>query len=138
VGKEELMFIGRNQDGSIYGMWTTKQWDGQEEMADDDPNLTFRPSPFHNWNGSAWVLDQAAKDAADALAARVAIDDAERLAAKVDAQILGDINMDAATVATTIDALFAGAPFTNGQRTYLKRLTRMAQIAARAKLRNGA
>lgn len=29
------MFIGRNKDGSIYGLWTVKQWDGQEELPDD-------------------------------------------------------------------------------------------------------
>lgn len=28
------MFIGRRQDGSIYGLWTVKQWDGQEELPD--------------------------------------------------------------------------------------------------------
>lgn len=29
------MFIGRNKDGSIYGLWTVRQWEGQEELPDD-------------------------------------------------------------------------------------------------------
>ena len=33
------MFIGRKDDGSIYGLWTVKQWEGQEEKPDDDPEV---------------------------------------------------------------------------------------------------
>lgn len=33
------MFIGRNQDGSIYGLWTVRQWVGQEELADTNPDV---------------------------------------------------------------------------------------------------
>lgn len=33
------MYIGRNKDGSIYGLWTVKQWDGQEEKPDDDSEI---------------------------------------------------------------------------------------------------
>ena len=53
----------------------------------------------------------------------------------IQSSIIGDINMDAADVATTIENLFPA--FTNPQRTFLKRLVRLAQIGARAKLRNG-
>lgn len=33
------MFIGRKDDGSIYGLWTVKQWEGQEELPDDHPDV---------------------------------------------------------------------------------------------------
>lgn len=33
------MFIGRKEDNSIYGAWTVRQWEGQEELADEDPEL---------------------------------------------------------------------------------------------------
>lgn len=33
------MFVGRKEDGSIYGLWTVRQWDGQEELADDNPEV---------------------------------------------------------------------------------------------------
>jgi hypothetical protein len=40
-------FIGRRDDNSIYGIWTVRQFDGQEELADDDQEvLAFRaPRP---------------------------------------------------------------------------------------------
>jgi hypothetical protein len=39
VGAEELMYIGRRDDGTIYGQWTVQQWEGQEELPDDDPEV---------------------------------------------------------------------------------------------------
>lgn len=41
------MFIGRRDDNSIYGCWTVRQWDGQEELPETDPAvLAFRaPKP---------------------------------------------------------------------------------------------
>lgn len=36
---ERTLFIGRREDGSIYGTWTVRQWEGQEELADDDPQV---------------------------------------------------------------------------------------------------
>ena len=44
MGAEELMFIGRRLDNSIYGCWTSRQKDDadhprQEEMPDDHPEL---------------------------------------------------------------------------------------------------
>ena len=29
------MFVGRRDDGTIYGLWSVRQWDGQEKLADD-------------------------------------------------------------------------------------------------------
>jgi len=43
------MFIGRNPDTTIYGLWTVPQWKGQEELPDSDPQvlafLVPKPSP---------------------------------------------------------------------------------------------
>lgn len=33
------MFIGRNKDGSIYGLWTVRQWEGQEELPGDNAEV---------------------------------------------------------------------------------------------------
>jgi hypothetical protein len=33
------MYIGRRDDGTIYGQWTVQQWEGQEELPDDDPEV---------------------------------------------------------------------------------------------------
>lgn len=38
------MFVDRRADGTIYGKWTVKQWEGQEELPDDHPDIT-RKSP---------------------------------------------------------------------------------------------
>jgi hypothetical protein len=39
------MFIARKADGTIYGAWTVRQFDGQEELADSDPQLIAFLSP---------------------------------------------------------------------------------------------
>lgn len=33
------VFVGRREDGSIYGVWTSRQWDGQEEMLAANPEV---------------------------------------------------------------------------------------------------
>jgi len=33
------MYIGRNEDGSIYGLWTVKQYEGQEEKPENDSEI---------------------------------------------------------------------------------------------------
>lgn len=38
------MFVARNPDGKIYGKWTVRQWEGQEELADDHPELNPVPT----------------------------------------------------------------------------------------------
>lgn len=30
------MFVARKEDGSITGCWTVRQWDGQEELAEQN------------------------------------------------------------------------------------------------------
>lgn len=39
------MFIGRNPDGTIYGLWAVRQWEGQEELPDDHPEVLAGPVP---------------------------------------------------------------------------------------------
>lgn len=37
------MFVGRRDDKTIYGLWSVRQWDGQEKIADDHADvLAFR------------------------------------------------------------------------------------------------
>lgn len=37
------MFVARRPDNSIYGCWSVRQFEGQEELPDDHPDLvTFR------------------------------------------------------------------------------------------------
>ena len=82
---------------------------------------------------AATAAEIAAANTPEAL--RKATDEAERIAAKVDAQIIGDINRTDAEVNALVDQLFP--TFTNPQKAFMRRLTRMAQFGARAKLRNG-
>jgi predicted RNA-binding protein associated with RNAse of E/G family len=39
------MFVGRRLDGTIYGLWTVRQWDGQEELADNSPEVVAFLTP---------------------------------------------------------------------------------------------
>ena len=76
------MFIGRRQDGTIYGCWTTRQRDDadhpqQEEVPDDHPDLLafLAPKPPDP---------------------RVVEDEAQREACKADGAVATLINMDKA------------------------------------------
>lgn len=104
------MFIGRKPDNSIYGCWTVKQWDGQEELPADHPDLVafLAPKPPDP---------------------RRVLDDAECEAAKIDGQIVAFLNMTPAQLDTWVDANITGA----GPRTAFKILGRLAQNAARGK-----
>ncbi len=97
-----------------------------------DVEVPQRPSGFHNWNGSTWVLNQAAKDAADA-AARAAIDSTEAQEAKLDAQIVTDLNRTRANIESTVDAAFPTA--TAAQKAIHVRTFVLAQASARKVLR---
>ena len=33
------MFVGRREDRTIYGLWSVRQWDGQEKLADDHADV---------------------------------------------------------------------------------------------------
>ncbi len=39
------MFIARKQDGTIYGAWSCRQWEAQEELAEDHPDLVAFLAP---------------------------------------------------------------------------------------------
>lgn len=42
----ENVFIGRREDGTIYGVWACRQWSGQEEKPENDPEVVaFRNRP---------------------------------------------------------------------------------------------
>lgn len=113
------MFVSRRQDGTIYGMWTVRQFEGQEELPDNHPEVLAGPVKL-----PPQTPDEI----------RFAADEIERQAAKIDAQILSDMNMTPAEVNSTVDTVFAG--FSAAQRTFLKRLVRMVLAAARRVLRN--
>ncbi len=113
------MFIGRRQDGSIYGAWRERQPEdadhpNMEEVSDDHPDLVafLAPKPPDP---------------------RIVKDEQERQEAKVDAQIQADLNMTPAEVNSAVDTLFAA--WTAPQRTFMKRLVRMVLAAARKVLR---
>ena len=42
------MFVGRREDGTIYGLWTVRQWKGQEELPDDHADVVAFVSPSAN------------------------------------------------------------------------------------------
>ena len=37
------MFIGRREDGSIYGAWACRQFEGQEELPEDHAEVVAFP-----------------------------------------------------------------------------------------------
>jgi len=39
------MFIGRRVDTSIYGLWTVRQFEGQEELPETDPEVVAFLAP---------------------------------------------------------------------------------------------
>lgn len=34
-----MPYVGRRQDQTIYGLWSQKQWDGQEWLAEDNAEV---------------------------------------------------------------------------------------------------
>lgn len=39
------MFIARKEGGTIYGAWSCRQWEGQEELPEDHPDLVAFLAP---------------------------------------------------------------------------------------------
>lgn len=56
-----MPFVARRPDGSIYGMWSVKQWDGQEELPPEHTEVQAFTNRSH-------PNDQRAADVADARA----------------------------------------------------------------------
>lgn len=106
------MFVSRRPDTTIYGMWTVRQFDGQEELPDNHPDVLAGPVKL----GPQTQEEQ-----------RIALDSDEAAAAKVDAQILTFLNMTPAQLDAWCDANLP----VGGTRTMGKVLGRLAQNAAR-------
>lgn len=115
------MFVARRQDGTIYGMWTVRQFDGQEELPDDHPDVLAGPVKLPPQNPQE---------------ERVATDEIERVACKIDAQVLPLVNQTKAEWGT-----WAGANFptlTGAERTRLGILFWVVSVGVRRSIRNGA
>jgi len=53
---DRTVFVARRGDGSIYGVWTVRQFAGQEEVLADDPQVVAfmnRPAPQPGISGNA-------------------------------------------------------------------------------------
>ena len=108
------MFIGRRPDLTIYGLWTVRQWDGQEELADDHPDIIafLTPPPPDP---------------------RLIEDESERAACKGDGTILALINQTRAEWLT-----WAGASFptlTAPERARMGTICWMLAVAIRRLMR---
>lgn len=57
-----MPFLGRHPDGSVYGIWTVRQWPGQEEVEDAHPDVVAftRPRPVRD-SADSENLDKAGK-----------------------------------------------------------------------------
>ena len=42
---DKTIFVGRNADGTIYGLWTCGQWEDQEQLLEDDPEVIAFNAP---------------------------------------------------------------------------------------------
>ena len=110
------MFVGRNPDGTIYGLWTVRQFFGQEELQDSDPEvLAFiapkPPSP------------------------RLVTDESERVACKGDATLLALINQTRAEWQTWASTNFPTV--TAAERGRIGTICWMLAVAIRRLIRNG-
>lgn len=77
------MFVGRRQDGTIYGMWTVAQTPdsdhpGLQELPDDHPDvIAFRDRPRPQPEDRVGDLDRRVNGKTDALEAKDAALDAD-------------------------------------------------------------
>lgn len=60
------MFVARNPDGTIYGKWSVKQWDGQEELPDNHPELNPAPTQSEQFKAIERAFDKHIDDVAAA------------------------------------------------------------------------
>lgn len=113
------MYIGRRQDGTIYGCWSSRQPDDadhprQEEVADDHPDLVafLAPKPPDP---------------------RVVEDEAQREACKADSTMIALINQTRAEWQTTAAAWFP--TLTASERTKMGTLCWLLAVAIRRLMR---
>lgn len=114
------MFVARRQDNTIYGMWTVRQFPGQEELPDNEPEVLAGPVKLPPQNPAEQ---------------RIATDELERLDCVIDAAILPLVNQ---TKAEWI--AWAGTNFpslTAPERTRLGILFWVVSIGVRRSIRNG-
>ena len=114
------MFVERRPDGTIYGMWTVRQYEEQEELADDHPDVLAGPVK---------LPPQTPHEV------RVSTDELERLECKIDPQILPLVNQSKAEWIT-----WAGSNFpslTNAEKTRLGILFWVVSVGVRRSIRNG-
>lgn len=109
------MFIGRNPDSTIFGLWTVRQFPGQEELPNNDPEVLafLAPKP----------LDP-----------RLVQDEDERQACKIDAAIIPLVNQTKAEWLT-----WAGTNFptlTAAERARLGNLFWVVSVGVRRSVRN--
>lgn len=114
------MYVSRRLDGAIYGMWTVRQFEGQEFLADDSSEVLAGPVSLPPQNAAEQ---------------RLADDETDRRACKNDVQVLPLVNMDKASWIG-----WAGTNFptlTAAERTRLGVLFWVVSIAVRRAIRNG-
>lgn len=70
---DKTVFVARRDDGSIYGVWTVRQVEGQEELLHDDPEiLAFRAAQERGPNTAAPMAERQRDDALDVLDTMIA------------------------------------------------------------------
>lgn len=110
------MFIGRNPDATIYGLWTVRQWQDQEELPASDPEVQafLAPKPPDP---------------------RIVQDESERQACKIDAAIMPLVNQTKAEWLTWASANFQ--TLTAAERARLGSLFWVVSVGVRRSIRNG-
>lgn len=114
MGEAQLMFVDRRADGSIYGTWTVKQFPGQEELADNNPEVVafLAPKPPDP---------------------RLVLDESERSAAKVDSALLTLVNMTPAQLQTFAQNNFPS--LTVAERNRMATILNILAVAVRPHVR---
>lgn len=65
---DTTVFVARRPDGSIYGVWTVRQFEGQEELLHDHPQvLAFVESTNPKTAGAAGMVQRQHEDSLEAL-----------------------------------------------------------------------
>lgn len=110
------MFVARNPDNSIYGLWSVRQFPGQEELPESNPE----------------VIAFLAPKTPDP---RLVSDESERQACKIDATIMPLVNMDKAGWVAWCGTNFP--TLTSPERTRLGNLFWVVSVGVRRSVRNG-
>lgn len=115
-----MAFVARRQDGTIYGIWVVRQFEGQEELPDNHPDVI---------SGPVKLPPQTAGEI------RVATDETERDDCRLDATIMNLVNQT-----RTEWRAWAGVNFptlTAAEKTRLGDLFWVVSIGVRQRVRAG-